>query len=79
MKKYKRNRDGGGQRNKLGGRRVVGQTSWRRWHLGKALREGGRDETCREVGEDQPAQTHQVELLGVPKAPRGRNREMLLV
>ena len=56
MKKYKRSRDGGGQRNQLGGRRVVGQTSWRRWHLRKALREGGRDETCREVGEDQPAQ-----------------------
>ena len=63
-----------GSVNKLGGRRVVLEGFLEKVAFGegpKGGRERGkRGEPCREVGEGQPAQTPQVEILGCPK-PQG--------
>ena len=57
-----------GSVNKLGGRRVVWEGFPEKVAFGegpKGGRERGkRGEPCREVGEGQPAQTPQVEILG---------------
>lgn len=70
-----------GSVNKLGGRRVV----WEGFLEKVALEEGPKGKRGRERGgalqgggEGQPAQTHQVEMLGVPETPRGRNWGLLL-
>ena len=71
-----------GSVNKLGGRMVVWDGFLEKVAFGegpKGGRERGkRGEPCREVGEGQPAQTPQVEILGVPETPKGRNWELLL-
>lgn len=52
----KNTKETGYQQNKLGGSRVFGPTSWRRYHLG--IWEGG-EVSCRKVGEGQPGGSSQ--------------------
>ena len=71
-----------GSVNKLGGRMVVWEGFLEMVAFGDGPKGGRvwgkRGEPCREVGEGQPAQTPQVEILGVPETPKGRNWELLL-